>query len=129
MNKIIFTGRLGRDAELRYTPAGKAVCSFSVANDIGYGGKKKTQWIKCTLWDKRAEALAPMLTKGKEVTIEGEVTLDEYPKKDGSHGASLAVRVGDVALHGGESAHNSGEDSYRPDPVDDEQGFNQDITF
>lgn len=100
MNQFVFTGRLGRDAELRYTTTGKAVCGFSVANDIGYGEKKSTQWIKCTLWEKRAVSLAPYLVKGLEVTVSGEVTVETWTPKDGEMRASLAVNVTDVDLHG-----------------------------
>ena len=61
-------GRIGRDAELRFTAAGDAVCSVPVAVDYGrkgQDGKKPTQWYEVTLWGKQAEGLAEYLTKGK----------------------------------------------------------------
>lgn len=102
MNVFTFSGRLGRDAEVRYTPGGTAICSFAVANDTGYGDNKKTQWIDCALFGKRAEGGLPKrLTKGVQVVVSGEVTLNTYAKRDGSQGASLQVRVNDVDLIGG----------------------------
>jgi single-strand DNA-binding protein len=102
MNVWTFTGRLGADGELRTTQTGEKVLGFRVANDIGFGDHKKTQWIDCALWGKRAEALAPHLTRGKSVVISGEVTLREYEKRDGTRGAGLSVRVSEIDLAGGE---------------------------
>ena len=64
MNVWIFTGRLGRDAELRTTQSGEKVLGFAVANDVGFGERKQTLWADCSLWGRRAEALAQYLTKG-----------------------------------------------------------------
>jgi single stranded DNA-binding protein len=94
-------GRLGRDAELRQgDEPSKSVLNFSVAEDIGYGESKRVQWWKCALWGKRAEALAPYLTKGTPVTVFGNPELREYQKKDGTQGAELNVRVTEIALQG-----------------------------
>ena len=56
MNKYIFNGNLGRDAEVRTTQSGKVVCRFSVAVQEGYGDNQRTKWVKCSLFGKRAEA-------------------------------------------------------------------------
>lgn len=84
--KIMILGRLGRDPEMRYTPAGKAVTSFSVATDRQYpdqSGKlvKETIWFRVTAWDKLAENCNNFLTKGKLVFVEGRLTVD--PKTGG----------------------------------------------
>lgn len=98
MNLLIISGRLGQDADTRYTQAGKAVCSFSVAVDSGWGDNKSTSWFRCALFGKRAEGgLVPYLTKGTFVTVTGEVSLDEYEAK-GEKRASLKVFVKDVEL-------------------------------
>lgn len=125
MNVFTFSGRLGRDAEVRYTPSGTAICSFAVANDTGYGDNKKTQWIDCALFGKRAEGGLPQhLTKGAQVVVSGEVTLNTYAKRDGSQGASLQVRVNDVDLIGGKGESRQREPAQQPvgggvDPMDD----------
>ena len=98
MNVITIAGQLGRDIELRYTPAGKAVGNFSVADS--QGRDKPTIWWNCQIWDKRAEALAPYLLKGQSVTVTGTVTEREY-EKDGQKRKAMDVRVSDVALQGG----------------------------
>lgn len=101
MNVLTFTASLGKDAEMRYTPKGDAVTSFSAAMNSGYGDKKVTTWVNCTLWGKQAEALAPYLKKGTQAAISGEVELREWTGKDGSTGKSLELRVSSLTLIGG----------------------------
>lgn len=90
-------GRLGRDAELRYTPGGDAVCNLALACEYGRkgtDGKKPTQWIDATLWGKQAEALAPYLLKGQQLyfTID-DAHVETFPKSDGTQGIKLTGRV------------------------------------
>jgi single-strand DNA-binding protein len=93
-------GRIGRDAELRYTPSGDAVCGIPVAVDYGskgQDGKKPTQWYEVTLWGKQAEALAPYLLKGKQVFFTGtDLHVESFSKSDGSQGVKLACRAGEI---------------------------------
>jgi single-strand DNA-binding protein len=110
MNVWTFTGRLGADGELRTTQSGEKVLGFRVANDVGFGERKTTQWVDCSIWGRRAESLAPHLTKGKQVVISGEVTLREFDKRDGSRGAGLSVRVAEIDFTGG--AREEGGGSY-----------------
>lgn len=107
MNVWTFTGRLGADGELRTTQSGEKVLGFRVANDVGFGERKTTQWVDCSIWGRRAESLAPHLTKGKQVVVSGEVTLREYEKRDGTRGAGLSVRVAELDFTG--SAREGGE--------------------
>lgn len=99
MNSITVAGQLGRDAETRYMPNGDPVLSFSVADS--QGKEKPTIWWRAQLFGKRAESLAPYLTKGQAVTITGTVTEREYTDKDGTPRKSQEIRVADVALQGG----------------------------
>jgi single-strand DNA-binding protein len=69
---ITAIGRLGKDAEMRYAANGTAFSNFSVATDVGFGDKKKTIWLKCTLFGKQAENLTQYLTKGQVVHVQGE---------------------------------------------------------
>lgn len=107
MNVWTFTGRLGADAELRSTQSGEKVLSFRVANDVGFGERKTTQWVECSLWGRRGEAVAQFLTKGKQVCVSGELSLREFQKRDGSAGSGLSVRVNEVDFMGG--GRESGE--------------------
>jgi single-strand DNA-binding protein len=73
--------RLGKDAVLRHTQAGKPVVGFSAAFDNGFGDRKQTVWLDCSLWGERGEKLAPMLTKGKLVLVEGDLGTREHEDK------------------------------------------------
>ena len=108
MNVWTFTGRLGADGELRTTQSGEKVLGFRVANDVGFGDRKTTQWVDCSIWGRRAESLAPHLTKGKSVIVSGEVTLREYDKRDGTRGAGLSVRVAEIDFTGGAREEGGG---------------------
>lgn len=72
-------GRLGRDAE--DVKAASPGISFSLASDQGWGEKRTTNWIRVTLWGKRAEILRPMLVKGCRVAVCGELQTNEYQGK------------------------------------------------
>ena len=89
VNKAILLGRLGKDPELRYTPSGKAVASFSLATSerwTGQDGQKNesTTWHNVVAWGKQAEVIKEYLRKGREVYIEGRIDNRTYEKKDGS---------------------------------------------
>lgn len=99
MNSIQFVGRLGHDGSVKGV-GGSSVLEFSVASDVGFGDRKSTNWFRCTIWGKRADTLKPMLTKGKQVFVRGELTLREYDGKDGKR-ISADVRVDDLQLLGG----------------------------
>ena len=98
MNVLNAIGNVGKDCEIRYTPAGKAVASFSFALTSGYGDKQVTSWINCNLWGDRAETLSPMLVKGTKVGITGELTNRPYTDKQGVEKYSLECRINDLTL-------------------------------
>lgn len=93
MNKIVISGNLGKDAELKYSQAGMAVLKFSIADKQG---KEQTNWWNCTMFGKRAESLAQMLNKGTKLIASGKVTID---KKDDK--TYYNVIVDDIELLGG----------------------------
>ena len=100
--------RLGRDAEVRYTPKGDPVASLAMVYDVGFGDSKRGQWIDGTLWGKRAESLGPYLTKGTQVVLYADdVELEQFMKKDGTPGAKLKCRVSDLSLISGQSQQQS----------------------
>lgn len=107
MNIWTFTGRLGRDIEVRYLPNGDAAGSFSVGVDFGYGDKKGTIWARCTLFGKRVEALQQYLTKGQLVGISGELSERKWTDKEGVAKTSQEVRVNDVTLLGGKTQQDA----------------------
>lgn len=104
-NKVILVGNLGRDPELRYTPAGMAVCSFSLATNEkrkkdGEASEVVT-WFKVTLFGKQATAAAEYLTKGRPVYIEGRLRLEEWTDRDGKARTTLEVNATDMQFIGG----------------------------
>lgn len=101
MNNWNISGRIGRDAELRQTPSGKAVANFTVAVDQRKGSEKSTLWVDCAIWEKRAEALAQYLTKATVVSVAGEAGVRTYQAKDGATRAVLTLNVREVTLLGG----------------------------
>lgn len=99
MNSISFVGRLGRDAKMKQVGA-TPLLEMNVANNVGFGDRKSTNWFKCTLWGKQAESLEKFMLKGKMIAITGELTIRKYEKKDGGEGASVEVRVDRVEFAG-----------------------------
>jgi single-strand DNA-binding protein len=105
---LIIVGNVGRDPEMRYTPAGQAVTSFSVATNRQYttsGGEqvKETIWFRVSTWGKQAEVCNQYVRKGTKVLIEGRLTPDKatggprvWTKDDGTASASFEVTAGTV---------------------------------
>ena len=120
MNVFTFTGNIGKDAEVRHTPSGHAVCSFSVAVKAGFGDKATTSWIRCTLWGKRAEGkLVGYLVKGAQVAVSGEFSSREY-EYQGSTRTSLEVNVNELDLIGGrpsETPQHADRPASQPTPA------------
>jgi single-strand DNA-binding protein len=82
-NKVIMTGRLTRDTDLRQIPSGTPVCDFGIAVDDGFGEKKKTCFIDCTAWGGTAENISKWFSKGDGIQIEGRLSLDQWEDKNG----------------------------------------------
>lgn len=105
-NKIILVGNLGRDPELRYTPQGNPVCSFSMATNERRKDKTgewqdQTTWFRVTLWGRQAETASQYLTKGRPVYIEGRLRVEEWTDRDGKPRQSLEVTATDMQFIGG----------------------------
>jgi single-strand DNA-binding protein len=81
-NLVIITGRLGRDPEIRNTPSGKEVASFSIAVKGGTKDKPKTFWFDVTCWQDLATWVAKALHKGDEVTAIGRLEVEEYTNRE-----------------------------------------------
>ena len=98
MNVFIFTGNLGKDAEVKVLAGGTYICEFSVAVKSGNGEKEKTNWVRCTMFGKRAEGQLPRyLKKETQVAITGELELQEWDGQNGK-GAAMAVKVSELDI-------------------------------
>lgn len=96
MLNMTAVGRIGRDAELRHTPNGDAVCNVAIGCNYGRkgdDGKQPTQWVDGSLWGARAEALVEYLTKGKQVVLVlSDVHIETYQGQNGQ-GSKLVGRI------------------------------------
>ena len=103
---LILVGNLGRDPEMRYTPSGQPVTTFSVASSRSYtqNGQKvdETTWFRVTAWGKQAETCNQYLKKGSKVLVEGRLQPDEnggprvWNRQDGTPAASFEVTASTV---------------------------------
>lgn len=115
-NNITIIGRLGQDGEGRVTPSGTAVFSFSVAEDVGFGDKKTTNWWKVQLWGKQAESkVVDYLVKGQQVVVFGEVTMREWEDKNGNKRLSPEIRANAIQL-AGSKGDNASPSQYSEPP-------------
>jgi single-strand DNA-binding protein len=112
VNKVILVGNLGKDPELRYTPAGAAVASFSLATTERYKDKSgewvdKTEWHNIVVWNKLAEICGKYLHKGKQIYIEGRIQTRSYDDRDGNKRYITEI-VGDQMQMLGRAGEESG---------------------
>jgi len=117
-NKIIIVGYLGRDPELRYTPSGMQVCSFSLATterrkDGSGEFQDHTTWFSISVWGKKAEAANQYLAKGRQVFIDGRLRQEEYTDRDGNKRTRLQVDANDFQFVGARGDEGGGG-SYSP---------------
>ena len=104
MLKMQVIGNLGKDCVVN-TVNGKNVINFTVAHTEKYrdsqgNNQEKTTWVDCAYWTDRT-ALAPYLTKGKQVFVEGTPEARAFQRNDGTPGSSLSLRIREVQLLGG----------------------------
>jgi len=114
----IVIGHLGRDPEMRYTPSGVPVCSFSVATtrkwtDAAGAAQEKTTWFRVSAWRKLAETCSQYLHKGQLVMVEGEIDASAYTPKDGGEpraSLELTARTVKFLSKSGEAQEAAAED-------------------
>ena len=105
---IIIVGNVGRDPEMRYTPSGQAVTSFSVATSRNYKSQgqpvKETIWFRVTCWGRQAEVASNYVKKGQKVLVEGRLVADAsgnprtYTRSDGTIGTSFEITASNLQL-------------------------------
>lgn len=86
LNRIVLIGRLTRDPELRFTPNGHAVCSFTLAVDRPFTnqeGNRETDFINIVVWNKQGENCAQYLAKGRMAAVDGRLQIRSYDGNDG----------------------------------------------
>lgn len=123
LNKAQLIGNLGRDAEVKYTPGGQPVATFSVATTERFTtkageAKEQTEWHRCVLWGKPAESLQQYLVKGKQVYVEGKIQTRSW-EKDGVKRYTTEVNVRNIVLLGGKRSERRDDDAPIEDSRDD----------
>ncbi len=139
MNRVLLTGRLTRDPELRTTAGGKAVAQFSVASHEYVGGKEKPEFHNVVAWDRLAETCGRYLGKGQQVAIEGRIQTRTWDDEAGKRHWKTEIVAASVEMLSGrrrkdyraETAAQALEaqanaDGFSPDasePIPDDSGF------
>ena len=127
LNNYSCTGRLGADAETRYSASGTTIWSCRLAVGYGYGDNAGTNWLRVSAFGKRAEGLAKLeLTKGALIGVTGELRVREYDRKDGTKGTSVEVNANDIALLGGKRDERAPSKPVKDCPQPDQGGFTDD---
>jgi len=110
VNHVLLIGRLTRDAELKYTSGGQAVCKFAIA--VNRRKKSGDQWVEeasffdIVLWGRSGETLNQYLVKGKQVAVEGELHQNRW-EQDGQARSKVEIMAVNVQLLGGTSGSNA----------------------
>lgn len=144
INRVVITGRLGRDPEVRYIQSGTAVCQLNVAVGSSWFDKQtnqrkeKTAWVDVTCWGKTAELAGEYLSKGREVGIDGRLEMDEWTDKEsGQKRSKLKVVCEQLRFIGGkqDAPHKSDDTGFNADPPstqgqgDEEPAYPQEVPF
>ncbi len=150
INKAIISGNIGQDPEIRQTQSGTAILSFSVAvnervKDADGNWSDRANWVRCTLFGKRAESIANYLTKGTKVAIEGKLRWSQW-EADGQKRSKVEVIVDEIEFmsrrdqQGGQGGYQpQAQPAYQqpvqqqmqgmPAPVVDASVYDEDIPF
>jgi single-strand DNA-binding protein len=133
LNRVQLLGNLGADPELKMTGGGQAVLKLRLATSETFLDKAKerqerTEWHNVTLWGKRAEALAKILSKGSRIFVEGGLRTSSFDGKDGNKVYRTEVSASNILLQGGgrdrrektEAPAGAGSDGFPVDSDDDD---------
>lgn len=122
INKVIILGRITQDLELKQTPNGVSVLSFTVAVDRNYakqGEERQSDFISCVAWKERAEFISRYFGKGRMIAVEGQLRTRTYEDKHGSKHYVTEVYVDNVSFTGEKKAENQAAMIENPDDYED----------
>ena len=133
LNKVMVIGHLGRDPEMRYTPSGRPVTTFTVAvsrswNTADGERRTETEWFNIVAWGNLAEICKQYLHKGQQVYIEGRLQTRRWEDKEGQKHTNVEVVANEMMMLGDrrDSSNHSQEseqDDENSKPVADEDEF------
>ncbi|HSQ17894.1 MAG TPA: single-stranded DNA-binding protein [Anaerolineales bacterium] len=125
LNKVMIIGNLGRDPEMRYTPSGRPVTTFSVATSRSWntadGDKRvETEWFNVVAWSSLAEICKQHLTKGQQVYIEGRLQTRHWDDAEGNKHTSVEIVANEMIILG-ERRDSSETASSEADSVEEDE--------
>ncbi|MDR0554129.1 MAG: single-stranded DNA-binding protein [Treponema sp.] len=127
LNHVAIIGRLTRDAELKYTAGGQAVCKFSIAvnrrRKVGEQWADEANFFDIVLWGKQGESLNQYLVKGKQIGVDGELRQDRW-EQDGQNRSKVEIVAANIQLLGG-TGGPGGNSSPAPYPERRNEGSGQ----
>ena len=130
LNKVLIIGHLGRDPEMRYTPSGRPVTTFSVATSRSWKtseGERKTEteWFNIVAWGSLAEICNQYLKKGQQVYIEGRLQTRRWEDDDGNKRSTTEVVAREMTMLGDRRDRKEDEGEHEVDESDtgDEDEF------
>lgn len=115
LNRVILMGRITRDLELRQTPQGISVLSFTIAVDRSFvkqGEERQADFINCVAWRQQAEFINRYFGKGRMIAIEGNIRTRNYEDNNGNKRTATEVFVDSVSFTG-EKAQQGGGQGYQ----------------
>jgi single-strand DNA-binding protein len=125
INRVVLVGRLTKDPELRYTPAGAAVATFTLAVNRTYTnqqGDREADFINCVIWRKPAENVANFLKKGSLAGVEGRIQTRNYEGQDGKRVYVTEVQADSVQFLEPRSSGGGGGGGYSDAPQQQQGG-------
>jgi single-strand DNA-binding protein len=132
LNRVELIGNLGKDPELKYTPSGQAVATFSMATTRKWKDKEgnpqeDTQWHNIKCWGRQAEIAQQYLKKGRQIYLEGRLETRSYDDKDGNRKWYTEVVATTFLMLGSKRDESVGEYGGPPEPAGS-QGYPQPST-
>ncbi|MCW5878012.1 MAG: single-stranded DNA-binding protein [Anaerolineales bacterium] len=130
LNKVMIIGHLGRDPEMRYTPSGRSVTSFSVATSRNWTtaeGERRTEteWFNVVAWGSLAEICNQYLKKGQQVYVEGRLQTRRWEDEEGNKRSATEIVAREMIMlsHKSEKEGEAGGDDHYPENDEEEFPF------
>ena len=132
LNKVMVIGHLGRDPEMRYTPSGRPVTTFTLAvsrtwNSADGERHTETEWFNVVAWGNLAEICKQYLSKGQQVYVEGRLQTRRWEDKEGQKHTSVEVVANEMMMLGdrreGKGPKDEDEEDEMSEPIADEDEF------
>jgi len=123
LNDCHFIGRAWKEPELKFTPAGKAVCNMSIACSEKYKGEEHTEWVNLVFWDKLAEIVGQYVHKGSLIFVSGKMQTRAWEDKEGNKKYTTEIVARAMKMLDGKKAaetENRRDESFPADAVPEE---------